>query len=376
MRIRAFVIGALSLGSAAGALISVDAGCSSFESTSDDTADGATSGSSASGGSSSGASSSSSSGDTGNGVKVLAMDLAGPIGITVDTTHVYWTNWSDGTIRRVDLDGANPLTMASGLNHPWAITTNGVYLYFAAFMGDIYRCPTAACPMPLPSTPHAPGWGARALALSQDNLVWTRSVEAAVTYCPISTCDYGMNDFVATNQGGPWAIAALPADAVWTNIGSNDIVKCPYTGCPDGGAPALATGLDRPVGIAVSGANVYWAEAGRGVIATCLLDNCLSPDLIAMGQDAPSAIAVDEANVYWTNAGTADGTGAVMWCAKASCKPQALGTKQDSPAALAIDADHVYVANRGRATNGGNFGDGYGNGVYAGGSIVRYPKPK
>jgi hypothetical protein len=310
---------------------------------------------------------------------VLAEDLAGPMGIAVSKEHVFWTNWgsdnSDGTVVRSRLDGAEPTPIASGLNHPWPVTTDGIYVWFAAFSGDIYRCPVAGCPSALPAVPHAQGWGARSLAAAGANLVWSRSVQAAVTYCPIASCDYSTDLYIATEQLGVYGVAANASAAFWTNEAANTVATCPYEGCPDGQAP-LVSGLDRPTGIALGASEVYWVETGAGVVGSCPVTGCGGArTALATGQDRPHGIAIDETNIYWTNTGQAPKGGTVMWCRRAGCDARPLATNLDAPTAIAVDDAHVYVANRGISINGKDFGSGYGGGIFTGGSIVKYDKP-
>lgn len=65
-------------------------------------------------------------GDTGNG-------FAG--GLAVDATHVYFADHFRGTVLEVPIDGGAPVTLASGLNHPFDFVLDGSDLYVACDAG-------------------------------------------------------------------------------------------------------------------------------------------------------------------------------------------------------------------------------------------------
>jgi hypothetical protein len=44
--------------------------------------------------------------------------------VAVDAEHVYWTNFNDGTIGRVDLDGSNPNIFISGASGPAGVAVD------------------------------------------------------------------------------------------------------------------------------------------------------------------------------------------------------------------------------------------------------------
>ncbi len=66
---------------------------------------------------------------------VLAPHQQGVAGITSDTTHVYWANSTSGEILRTAKDGAQAVSLASGLHTPLDIVVDGETVYFAEF-GD------------------------------------------------------------------------------------------------------------------------------------------------------------------------------------------------------------------------------------------------
>jgi hypothetical protein len=63
--------------------------------------------------------------------EVLAAGQAFPFAITLDKTFVYWTNRGDGTVMRVPKGGGGAKPLASGQRNPVAIVADGVNVYWA-----------------------------------------------------------------------------------------------------------------------------------------------------------------------------------------------------------------------------------------------------
>jgi sugar lactone lactonase YvrE len=54
----------------------------------------------------------------------LAANLAHPNFIAVDAANVYWTDYGDGTVAKVPLDGGAPTVLASGQGSPAGIAVD------------------------------------------------------------------------------------------------------------------------------------------------------------------------------------------------------------------------------------------------------------
>lgn len=63
------------------------------------------------------------------------LGLSNLILIAVDSTHVYWPNGAEGTIKRVPINGGVPKTMATGQQNPNAIVHDANAIYWTTSQG-------------------------------------------------------------------------------------------------------------------------------------------------------------------------------------------------------------------------------------------------
>lgn len=78
----------------------------------------------------------------GAGVTMLAADAAGPQGIAVDATRVYWANKNDGTIKSVPITGGAVTVLAAAQVAPANVAVDAHFVYWTDAGGDaIMRAP-------------------------------------------------------------------------------------------------------------------------------------------------------------------------------------------------------------------------------------------
>jgi hypothetical protein len=114
-------------------------------------------------------------------------------------------------------------TMASPLNHPYAMASDSTRVYWTEYGTD------------------------------------TGSADGKLRACPLGGCpDAGPIDY-ATGQSNPQGIALDGQNVYFGTAGG--LLWCPLAGCP-GGTPNLLAAAEQPFGITIAGGYVYWTEQG------------------------------------------------------------------------------------------------------------------
>lgn len=237
-----------------------------------------------------------------------------PVGIAVDSTSVYWTDDSSGTVNKVPIQGGTPTTLASGEMEPAFLALDSTSLYWIA--GDsnggfVKKVPLAGGTVTTLATTR----GVAGIALDAQNVYWTDAVDGSVMSVPITG---GTPTTLTTGENNPTfsigQIAVHGTKLYWTRVESvtaPEIMTMPTTG----GTPSVfATGptcpnanLCVPQFIAVDNSNVYWNEVdqqalGSGYIARASLQTG-AVTVLATGLTVPRGLAVDASNVYWVDQG-------------------------------------------------------------------------
>jgi hypothetical protein len=204
---------------------------------------------------------------------IVAQGQNRPIGIAVDPTGVYWTNygnWGDastgteGTVMKVALAGGAPVTLATGQSGPAAIAVDSTSVYW-----------------------------------SNDPLLFGARGQGAIMKMPLA------GGPPVTLQAGVTP-SAFAIDS--RNLYFDDVVSVPL----DGGPPVtLWPPYQSAYGVAVDSTNVYWSVWGfvtgttseSSLIMKLPLEGGASPTSIATTCFVINGIVVDSTTVYWSTSG-------------------------------------------------------------------------
>jgi hypothetical protein len=162
-------------------------------------------------------------------------------------------------------------TMATALNHPFAIASDSTRVYWTEFGTD------------------------------------STHTDGKLRVCPLGGCpDAGPIDY-ATGESNPQSIAIDGQNVYWTTAGG--LQWCPLAGCPGGtpGTPNLLAAAEAPYGLTTAGGYVYWVE--QGTIHNATVHRMAGPGQAnSEPYDGgtgvlfnPEEIAVDSANIYITD---------------------------------------------------------------------------
>jgi virginiamycin B lyase len=216
---------------------------------------------------------------------------------------VYWTNFSDGTIGRANLDGTEPdQSFISGASEPTGIAVDGGHIY----------------------------WADRAT-----NTIARADIDGMEA-----------DQSFITGANSPDGVAVDAGHIYWTNRGSGAIGRANLDGT--GVKQGFITGLTTPVAIAVAGSDIYWTTGFEveEAIGRANLDGGDVEKHFISGSNAPSGIAADRQHIYWSNRGLFD---------IGRANPDRGEVSQDfvgeaaHPLGLALDRRFIYWADEGGA---------------------------
>jgi len=140
-----------------------------------------------------------------NGTRVtrLVARQAGPVGVAVGSSHLYWADNNSGTIMAANLNGTGVTTLVTGQQSPTGVAVNSSHIYWASYGGNTIR-------------------------------------KANLTGTGVAT--------LVSGQTGPVGMAVNSSHIYWTNLGGGTIVAANLNGT---GVTTLVSGQLLPEGVAV-----------------------------------------------------------------------------------------------------------------------------
>lgn len=263
--------------------------------------------------------------------------------IAVSPTHVFYTDFTTGKLRRVPRTGPSTVetvyATSAGTSLGLDVAWRDGFVYFAdtsTVTGRILRCPDTGCvgaPEVMLGSLDAPF----SVALTTDGFVTSESTDPGrVIRCHALPCE-ASPEIVAASEARPQRVAVNGNAVAWTRITNAEGVRLrigtdPIT-TPVGSfgvfsvaltsteviyglastavrAIPLAGGASRDLApatfverLAVAGGTVFFSDNG-GVVKSVAISPPASPvKTVASGQSTPKSLAADDAAVFWINQG-------------------------------------------------------------------------
>jgi len=203
-------------------------------------------------------------------VTVLTAPTAGGTAVTLasssepqDPEHMAMNDqhicWTDTTLVCVPIAGGTPATVAAA-QIPVGITMDSASVYWTDEYGHIASVPIGGGAVTTLATGTDDGSGA--IAVDSTSVYWTSNAGTVLKMPVGGLLEGGAPTTLATNQVGASHIVLNGGFVYWTALGivnSGTIVK---VGAVGGTPVTLATGQAQPSAIAVDSTSVYWTNRG------------------------------------------------------------------------------------------------------------------
>jgi hypothetical protein len=202
---------------------------------------------------------------------------------------------------------ADPCVLATGLNHPFLMTSDANNVYWTEFgdaqgtaNGSVKSCPVGGCP---PSGPlvYAPAQlNPRGIAVDGQNVYWASatygSVNGAIWSCPLSGNRCSPTQLAPA--GIPYGVAVDTMYVYWVDNSDDTVHRVLKSGGPDnvlydGGGPSVV----EPKFCVVDTSYVYFTDVNAGVYSLPVTGG--SPLTIATGTGQATPLVVDTNYVYY-----------------------------------------------------------------------------
>jgi len=265
--------------------------------------------------------------------------------IAADSTHVYFTEYSGGTVNRVPKVGGAVQTLVSGENYPWRLVVDGNYVYYIVHEGGLVkRVPKDGGPSEVLADGLTHPWD---VATDSDYVYFTVRDGPGLWDDP--------NGYVArvAKSGGSVQVLAyaqhpngMAIDSQYVYFTERDIGNIKKVPIGGGAPQTIASGLNAYLqSLAVDTDNVYFVEhnatgSGVGGRVGKVPKNGGTVTILASGQSGPFFVAVDSSWVYFTEYGA----GNVKRVSKTGGNLQTLASALDRPSGIAVTSDYLFFS--------------------------------
>jgi hypothetical protein len=295
---------------------------------------------------------------------LLASGLNHPFLMTSDATNVYWTEFGDdqgsgnGFVKACPLSGcgSGPIVYASGLINPRGVAVDSQNIYFgtasySGTVGGIWACPLSGCNgSPLQLAMAGIPYG---VAVDSTFVYWVDNDDNTVH----KVAKTGGTDNVLYDAGS--GLIVEPGECVvdgpflFITDANADALRLATTG----GEPTLLGTSDYggQYGITTDPSYVYFG--GSGVVLRALKTSGDGGVAIAQSIEDPTGLAFDSESdmIYWSNWGSGNGNdGTVGKMAPDGGAQHLLATALTSPEAVTVSGNYVFWLSNG--TLGGSDG--------------------
>lgn len=228
----------------------------------------------------------------------LAEGRSNPLGITANSTHVYWVERGTAGIYRVGIDGGDPERVddfSDGFSDGYDVAVDETYLYWSQReTGNMYKRPLGGGPVTLEYTVFC--GKAAYLAVRAGLMAATDNRDAADTI-GLGTVVYG-GEIVSAVEERAQGISILGDQVFWIR-GTGTLATANITMVPN---PTITdwTTLAGASAISVIDDQVFWLRDNQALVET-MLSSGQTSTLVDNGLSFGSGDVVATANaVYWT----------------------------------------------------------------------------